>query len=113
MALTLVPIFIAARIFGPFLWAGLPIGLFGFLLTLQGLWQLHRTLNPKDAKSVTPRLQPGAVTSMTTALPPRPANASITEGTTDLLVPVRERRTPEPVHRKSESTAEIDPERLM
>jgi hypothetical protein len=114
-ALTLLPIFIVAgtRIFGPFFWAGLPLGVIGFMMTIQGAWQLHRTLNPKDAKSSTPRLQPGIVTSTTTALPPRPANASITEGTTDLLVPARDRRVPEPVHRKSESTSEIDPERLM
>lgn len=114
-ALTLLPIFVVAgtRIFGPFFWVGLPLAIFGFLITIQGMWQLHRTLNPKDVKSAKPRLQPGVVTSNTTALPPRPAHASITEGTTDLLVPVRERRTPEPVHRQSESTSEIDPERLM
>lgn len=114
-ALTLLPIFLVegARIFGPFFWVGVPVGIYGFLMTLHGAWQLHRTLNPKDAKSAMPRLQPGMVTSSTTALPPRPVNASITEGTTDLLVPARERRVPEPVHRKSESTSEIDPERLM
>ena len=114
-ALTLLPIFRVegARIFGPFFWVGVPVGIYGFLMTLHGAWQLHRTLNPKDEKSAMPRLQPGMITSTTTALPPRPVNASITEGTTDLLVPARERRVPEPVHRKSESTSEIDPERLM
>jgi hypothetical protein len=116
-AMTLLPIFVVAgtRIFGPFFWAGVPLGVVGFMLTLQGAWQLHRTLNPKDANGATPRLQPGFVTSSTTALPPRPVNASITEGTTDLLVPGKDRQTPEPapVHRKSESTAEMDEERLM
>lgn len=114
-AMTLLPIFLVegTRIFGPFFWVGLPLGIYGFLMTLHGAWQLHRTLNPKDEKSAKPRLQPGVITSNTTALPPRPAHASITEGTTDLLVPVRERRTPEPVPRHSESTSEIDPERLM
>jgi hypothetical protein len=114
-ALTLLPIFIVAgtRLFGPFLWAGIPLGIVGFIMTIQGAWQLHRTLNPKDAKSSMPRLQPGVVTSSTTALPPRPAHGSITEGTTDLLLPARERRTPEPVPRKGESTSEIDRERLM
>ncbi len=114
-SLTLIPILVAARIFGPFLWAGIPLGICGFIFALQGAWQLHRTLNPKDTKSAsaTPRLQPGSATSVTTALPPRPANASITEGTTDLLVPALDRRKPEPVHRRSESTAEMDPERLM
>ena len=112
-ALTLVPMFIEARILGPFLMAGIPLGIVGFIMMFQGAWQLHRTLNPKDAKGAMPRLQPGFATSSTTALPPRPVNASITEGTTDLLVPAQEHRTPEPVHRKSESTAEIDPERLM
>ena len=114
-AMTLLPIFVVegARIFGPFFWVGLPLGIYGFIMMLQGAWQLHRTLNPKDGKRATPRLQAGVVTSTTTALPPRPVNASITEGTTDLLVPERDRRTPEPLHRKSESTSEIDPERLM
>lgn len=116
-ALTLLPIFVVTgtRIFAPFLAAGLPLGVFGFFLMLQGVWRLHRTLNPKDEKSALPRVQPGFATSTTTALPPRPVQASITEGTTDLLVTGRERRAPEPVpvHRKSESTSEIDPERLM
>lgn len=115
-AMTLLPIFVASgtRIFAPFLAAGVPLGVFGFFLLLQGVWRLHRTLNPKDEKNAMPRLQPGVVTSGTTALPPRPVNASITEGTTDLLVPAAtERRTAQPVHRKSEGTAEMDPERLM
>jgi hypothetical protein len=116
-AMTLLPVFVVAgtRIFAPFLAAGLPLGVVGFVFLLHGAWQLHRTLNPKDAKSATPRLQPGVVTSATTAQPPRPVNASIIEGTTDLLVTGRDRRTPEPVpvQRKSESTSEIDPERLM
>lgn len=114
-ALTLLPIFVVAgaRIFSPFFWVGVPLGVTGFLMAFHGVWQLHRTLSPKDAKSVMPRVQPGSVTSTTTALPPRPAHTSITEGTTDLLVPNREQRTPEPVYRKSESTAEIDQEPLM
>lgn len=111
--LTLVPMLVEARILGPFLMAGIPLGVLGFFMVFQGAWQLHHTLNRKDAKNTMPRLQPGFATSTTSALPPRPVNASITEGTTDLLVPARERRTPEPVPRKSESTAEIDPERLM
>jgi hypothetical protein len=114
-ALTLLPIFVVAgtRIFSPFFWVGVPLGVWGFIMAFQGAWKLHRTLNPKEEKSATPRLQPGFATSATTALPPRPVQTSITEGTTDLLVPARERRTAEPVHRKSESTAEMDPERLM
>jgi hypothetical protein len=113
--LTLLPVFLVtgARILGPFFWVGLPLGIYGFFLTLQGAWQLHRTLNPKDLKSVTLRTQPGVAASTTTALPPRPANASITEGTTDLLLPASDRRTGEPVPGKSGSTAEMDPERLM
>lgn len=114
-ALTLLPIFVVAgtRLFGPFVWAGLPLGMIGFMFAIKGAWQLHRTLNPKEEKNVLPRLQPAVVTSATTSLPPRPAQPSITEGTTDLLVPARDQRTPEPVPRRGESTAEIDPERLM
>lgn len=114
-AMTLLPIFVVAgtRILGPFFWAGLPLGILGFIFATKGAWQLHRTLHPKDGKNVMPRLPPGVATSATTALPPPPANASITEGTTDLLLPNRDQRTPEPVHRRGESTAEMDPERLM
>lgn len=114
-AMTLLPIFVVAgtRIIGPFFWAGIPLGILGFIFLLHGAWQLHRTLNPKDAKTVMPRVQPGFVTSTTTALPQRPAQASITEGTTDLLVPAREAHEPELVHTKRASTAEMDPERLM
>lgn len=82
-------------------------------LLIQAAWQLHRTLNPKQGtKSVTTSAYPAFNTSVTTALPPQPVNASITEGTTELLL-TRDRREKEPVPRKEHDTAEIDTDRLM
>ena len=70
---------------------------------------------PGDVGGVRPRLmrpQPAFTASVTTALPP-PANASITEGTTELLVSISDRRVAEPIRRKDVDTAEIDTDRLM
>jgi hypothetical protein len=110
-ALTALPLFIVngARISGPFFAAGLPLGTFGLVLLLHGIWQLHRTLNPKAPKSLAFRSQPAFAASTTTALPP--VNVSVTEGTTELLS-VRDRRVAEPIRRDA-NTAEIDNERPM
>jgi hypothetical protein len=78
----------------------------------QGAWQLHRTLNPAlTAKSLT--TQRTVKPSVTTALPPAHVNASITEGTTELLLSTRDRREKEPVPRTDHDTAEIDTDHLM
>lgn len=59
-----------------------------------GMWNLHRTLNPKEDKrqklpSSAPRSFPAL--RATAALPPQSARASVTEGTTELLdTPERE-----------------------
>lgn len=112
--LTVLPIFIVngARIFGPFFWIGIPLASYGLVMLLQGAWQLHRTLNPAMTKNVISD-QSALRASVTTALPPAPVNASITEGTTSLLSSVRDQRAKEPVHRKDPNTAEIDTDRLM
>jgi hypothetical protein len=92
-------------------WTAIPLASYALFLLLQGIWQLHRTLNPKTTKSVTTSPQPALKGSVTTALPP--ANVSVTEVTTSLLSPVRDPRAKEPIHRKDPNTAEIDDDRLM
>jgi hypothetical protein len=96
----------------PLLWIGSIFGAFALMALLQGIWQLHYTLNPKVTPDRTPRklVSPASVTS---ALVASPAHASVTEGTTELLLPERERRNAEPLSRKSNDTADIDDERLM
>jgi len=114
-ALTVLPVFVVsgARIFGPLLWVGIPLGSYAVFLLLQGIWQLHHTLNPKTPRNVTTRLEPAPPASVTTALPPASANTYVTEGTTDLLLPTPEGRIADPVRRKGASTAELDTEQLM
>jgi hypothetical protein len=115
-SLTILPVFIVkgATIWAPLLWVGIPLGGYALYLLIQGVWQLHRTLNPKAAtKNVTASAYPAFNTSVTTALPPAPVRASVTEGTTELLIQTGERREKEPVPRKDHDTAEIDTDRLM
>ena len=112
--LTVLPVFIVkGGIYGPLFWVGLPFAAYAMFLLIQSAWQLHRTLNPKQVtKSVTASASPAFNPSVTTALPPPPVNASITEGTTELLM-TRDRREKEPVPRKDHDTAEFDTDRLM
>lgn len=114
--LTTLPLFIVngARIMWPMLGVGIPFASFGLCLLIHATWQLHRTLNPKAAKTIAPQPAPIAVqpASVTTALPPARPFASVTESTTDLL-PAGARRVAEPVRRKDPNTAELDSDRLM
>jgi hypothetical protein len=115
-ALTILPVFIVSggRIVAPLFWIGIPLGTYALFLLLQGVWQIHRTLNPKlTTKRATTSALPAFNTSVTTALPPMPVKASITEGTTELLLPTPDRREKEPIPRKDHDTAEIDTDRLM
>jgi len=94
----------------PLLWVAVPLAAYALLLLIQGAWQIHRTLNPTlTTKSLTTSPQRGFNPSVTTALPA----ASITEGTTELLLSTRDRREKEPVPRKDHDTAEIDTDHLM
>jgi len=113
-ALTALPIFVVSgtRIYAPFLWVGIPLGVYALFNLAQGLWQLHHTLNPKLLANARTKQQPAIVTSVTTALPPEPVSASITEGTTQLLS-TSQNRIAEPIRRKDASTAEIEIEREM
>ena len=77
-----------------------------------GMWHLHRTLNPKeDQRQKMLSKAPTALSSMraAAALPPQSARASVTEGTTELLVtPERERvAAAAPVERQKTDTAEM------
>lgn len=111
--LTVVPVFVVrGGIYAPMFWVGLPFASYGLFMLLLGLWQMHRALNPNITKSIT-TTQPAFVKqAVTTALPPRPVNASVTEVTTSLLS-ARDQRVKEPVHRKKANTAEIDTDHLM
>jgi hypothetical protein len=98
----------------PVFWVGFGIAVYGLVVLTQGAWQLHFALNPKKTtKNAIPTAQPAFKSSVTTALPPAPARASVTEGTTELLLQTRDRREKEPVLRKDHDTAEIDSDRLM
>jgi hypothetical protein len=98
----------------PVFWVGFGIAIYGLVVLFQGAWQLHFALNPKKAtKTAIPSAQPAFKSSVTTALPPAPAHASITEGTTELLLQTRDRREKEPLPRKDHDTAEIETDRLM
>jgi zinc-ribbon domain len=116
--LTTLPLFIVngGRIMWPMLWVGIPFASYGLFLLIQATWQLHRTLNPKPAKTTSLNAaQPAYIAAppvVTTALPPARPVASITEATTDLLS-TSDRRVAEPVRRKDPNTAELDTDRLM
>lgn len=69
-------------------WTLFTIGLLlGGWMLLYGVRRLHRTLNPKDEERrvLTPQTPPAIPPARASALPPRPANFSVTEGTTELL----------------------------
>ena len=112
--LTVLPVFVVngARIVGLLLWLGIPLASYALFLLLQGIWQLHHTINPKAPRNLPTRSQAAVVAAATTALPPAPVS-SVTEATTGLLSSIRDRRVAEPVPRKDPNTAEIDTDHLM
>jgi hypothetical protein len=114
-ALTVLPVFVVsgARIYQPLMWVGISLASYALFALVQGIWQLHRTLNPKMLKSMNAGPEPTFAASVTAALPPAMVNAYVTEGTTELLVPTVDRRVSEPIRRKEADTAEIDTDRLM
>jgi len=112
--LTVLPILLVSsvRLFMPLFWIGITFASYGIFMLLRGAWQLHRTLNPSTTKSVATS-QPAFKSSVTTALPPAPVNASVTEATTNLLSSIGDNRIKEPIHRKDPNTAELDIDQLM
>jgi len=100
--------------FSPLFVVGIALGGYALAQLIQGTWQLHSTLNPKrPPKSISNSAQPAFKSSITTALPPAPARASVTEGTTELLGQTRDRRELEPIPRKDHDTSELDTDQLM
>ncbi len=113
--LLLLPlVWVEAKLFKVFLLFSLVSFSLGLVALLQGVWQLHFALNPKASEPATKRIEPVFAAPLTQALPAPGARASITEGTTELLVPnIAERRTPEPISSRVQDTGEVDEERLM
>jgi hypothetical protein len=87
---------------------------FGFWALGEGIWELYRTLNPKETKgnfaSFTERpaaaAPPVIAGAPVNALPPRPAHFSVTEATTNLLTP-----EPAPLFANPRDTAEMEARR--
>jgi len=127
LVIGVVTLFVASLFLLPLLWvepklskALLTIasgfGTFGLFALLQGIWQLHFALNPNLATEAMARPAPAFTAPLTQALPAAPARASVTEGTTELLVSNienDERRPVERIPRKALDTGEVDDERLM
>lgn len=90
---------------------GTLIGGFGLWALIEGMWELHRTLNPKEEKQVAtiPQQRTSETQNQTTALPPKPV-VSITEGTTELLIPqFDDSRVAVQIERKRVDTSEVEP----
>jgi hypothetical protein len=88
---------------------GMIVLIVGELLSLlwlfYGMWRLHRTLNPQgEAKQLSPASVQGVSPSR---LAPQPARASVTEGTTELLLTPERERVAVPVGSKKADTAEM------
>lgn len=90
---------------------GALIGSFGLWALIEGMWELYRTLNPKEEKQVAATSQQRTIETQnqTNALPQKPV-ASITEGTTELLIPqFDDSPVAVPIERKRVDTSEVEP----
>jgi hypothetical protein len=86
--LTLPLIIFSSNKVAPIGWLVFAAGmLLGLAMALYGVRRLHRTLNPKErtAGQTTPAPPEAIPAPRMSALPPRSARASVTEGTTELL----------------------------
>ena len=81
----------------------------------QRFWQLHFALNPSSSQKVISSTAATFAAPLTQALPASFARASVTEGTTELLVSAEKvgRRTLKPVSTRVNETGEVDAERFM
>lgn len=127
LVIGVLTLFIASLLLLPLLWVepklfkvlltiGSAFGAFGLFALLQAIWQLHFALNPNSSQKAIARPAPAFTAPLTQALPVRPARASVTEGTTELLVSNienDERRAAEPVPHQALDTGEVDDDRLM
>ena len=82
-------------------------GALGLFSLIQGMWQLHRSLNPAEGDATTIDSPRTFAAPQTSALPPRSVQSYVTEGTTELLMPEEEKRVRVPVERKAIDTAEV------
>jgi hypothetical protein len=93
--------------------AGLILLIIGEILSFcwlfYGIWTLHRTLNPeKDSQRTWPDIGRHAISAgQTVALPPQSIQASVTEGTTELLATPERERVAVPVESRKADTAEM------
>lgn len=98
-------------------WAPLvfiPFAVWGLFLMVNGLLELRRTFNPAPKASGLREAPHVAASADTRALSNgQTPVASITEGTTELLIPATKPREAEPVHRKGVDTDEIEADGLM
>lgn len=94
---------------------GAMFGLFGGWVLIEGLLHLYSVLNPAKDKQTTKILAPKSIaqSQQTTALPSPPQRqpiASVTEGTTDLLIsPEFEEPIAILIERKRVNTSEVEP----
>ncbi|HEX8844793.1 MAG TPA: zinc ribbon domain-containing protein [Pyrinomonadaceae bacterium] len=76
---------------------------------IYGMSRLHRTLNPKKARQDSLDDVPRVISQKPmAALPPQPAHASVTEGTTELLLTSEREQVAVPVKSRKIDTAEIN-----
>ncbi len=83
------------------------LGVLGLLVLFQGLWQLHRTLNPASSEDERGESVKRFAAPQTRALGPRPIKLSVTEGTTELFVSPQTNRVAVPVVREPVDTSEV------
>ena len=111
--LMLPMIWVEPKLFKILLMLASTAGLLAIMTLSQGLWQLNSTLNPKPSQDM--KVLPGTTvrSRATQALPDARELLTVTEGTTELLVPAprRDDRSPEPLA-KVLDTGEVD-DRLM
>lgn len=82
-------------------------GVIGLFTLLNGMWHLHRSLNPTKRNATVAEPTKTFAAPKTTALPPRTAQSSVTEGTTALLFLEEQKRERIPVKHKVIDTAEV------
>jgi hypothetical protein len=111
---SLVSAFAGPKVIKIFAIIGAIIGIFGGWSLIEGLWQLYSVLNPGEEKQTVKSSTPKTISQsqQTTALrlpPQRQPIASVTEGTTDLLVsPEFKEPIAIPVERKRVDTSEVE-----
>lgn len=112
--LVILPVFFfdSPKLYKTLFLVSLSFAAFAVVALMKGVWQLHFAINPKSSKKPVSKPRPAFAAPHTAALPPHPAQSSVTEGTTELLF-TGDRRVAEPIPSKTADTSDIDEERLM